>query len=59
LTYLCDIFVKLNKLNISMQGLVKNMLDTSDKLAVFVEKLSLWKEGVTNMSECFQCFTFI
>ena len=27
LAYLCDIFAKLNKLNISMQGMDKNMLD--------------------------------
>jgi len=37
LAYLCDIFANLNKLNISMQGPDKNMLDASDKIAVFVK----------------------
>jgi len=59
LIYLCDIFAQLNKLNISMQGPHKNMLDASDKIAVFVKKLSLWKEDITNVSESSQCFTFI
>ena len=40
--YLCDIFAKLNKLNISMQGPDKSMLDISDKIAAFFKKLSLW-----------------
>jgi len=30
---LCDIFAELNKLNISVQGPNKNMLDVSDKIA--------------------------
>jgi len=28
-----------------MQGPDKNMLDASDKIAVFVKKLSLWKQA--------------
>ena len=36
----CDIFAKLNKLNISMQGPDKNMLDVSDKFSAFI-KMSL------------------
>ena len=39
LAYLCDIFAKLNKLNISMQGPDKNMLDVSDKIAAFIKCL--------------------
>jgi len=35
------------------------MLDASDKIAVFVKKLSLWKEDVTNVSESSQCFAVI
>ena len=42
LAYLCDIFAKLNKLNISMQGSDKNRLDVSDKIVAFIKKLSLW-----------------
>jgi len=46
---LCYIFAKSNKINISIQGPDKNMLDVSDKIAVFIKKLSLWKEDITNM----------
>ena len=42
-----------------MQASDKNMLDASDKIAVFVKKLSLRKEDVANVSEGSQCFTFI
>jgi len=42
LAYLCDIFSELNKLNISVQRLDKNMLDASHKIATSNEKLSLW-----------------
>lgn len=59
LAYLCDIFAKLNKLNISMQGPDKNMLDVSDKIAAFVKKLLLWKEDISNLSGSFQYFTFL
>jgi len=48
--YLCEIFAELNKLNISLQRLDKNVLDVSDKLAKFIKKLSLWKEDITNVS---------
>jgi len=34
---LSNIFAKLNKLNISMQGLDKNMLNTSDKIVAFIK----------------------
>ena len=56
LAYLCDIFAKLNKLNISMQGPDKNMLDVSDKISVFI-KMSLWKKDVENVSGSSQYFT--
>jgi len=55
---LCDTFAKLNKLNISMQGPDKNMLDASDKIVVFVKKLPLQKEDTTILSEGSQWFTF-
>jgi len=52
---LCDIFAKLNKLNISMQGPDTNMLwricyDVSDEVAAFLKKLSLWKKDTGNVS---------
>ena len=55
LAYLCDIFAKLNKLNISMQGPDKNMLDISDKISAFI-KMSLWKKDVENVSGSSQYF---
>ena len=59
LAYLCDIFAKLNKQNISMQGPDKNVLDDSDKIAAFIKKLSLWKEDIANVSGSSQYFTFL
>ena len=51
LAYLCDVFAKLNKLNISMQGLDKNMLDVSDKIATF--------KDIENVSGSSQYFNFL
>ena len=59
LAYLCDIFATLNKLIISVQGSDKNMLDASDEIAVFIKKLSLWKEDIANVSKGSHCFTFL
>jgi len=56
---LCEIFAKLNKLIISTQKPDKNMLDVSDKIAVFIQKISLWKEDITNVCGSFQRFAFI
>ena len=39
LVYLCNAFSKLNKLNVSMQGPDKNVLDISDKIEAFIKKL--------------------
>jgi len=50
---LTPIFAKLIKLNISMQGPDKNMLDTSDKIVAFIKKLLLWEENITNVSGVF------
>jgi len=33
-----------------MQGPDKNTFDVSDKIVVFIKRLSLWKEDVTNVS---------
>ena len=35
------------------------MLDVSDKTAGFIEKLSLWKKDVENVSGSSQYFTFL
>jgi len=45
----CDTFGKLNELNISMQGLDKNMLVVSDKIAAFLRKLMFWKEDIADL----------
>ena len=49
-SYLCDIFEKLNKLNVSMQGNDANVLELSDKIEAFLRKISLWRVGVSNNS---------
>ena len=59
LAYLCDVFAKLNKLNVSMQGPDKNVLDISDKTEAFIKKLSLWKNDMENVSGSSQYFTFL
>ena len=59
LTYLCDVFSKLNKLNVSMQGPDKNVLHVSDKIEGFIKKLSLWKNVVENVFGSSQYFTFL
>ena len=38
LAYVCDIFDKLNKMNLSMQGAHKNVLDISNKITAFTKK---------------------
>ena len=59
LAYLPDIFAELNKLNISMQGPNKNMLDVSDKIAAFIKNLSLGKKDIENVFGSSQYFTFL
>ena len=59
LAYVCDIFDKLNKLNLSMQGADKNVLDISNKITAFTKKLSLWKEDIANVSGGSQYFPFL
>ena len=59
LAYLCDVFAKLNKLNVSMQGPDKNVLVISDKIEAFIKKLSSWKNDMENVSGSSQYFTFL
>ena len=56
---MCDIFDKLNKLNLSRQGADKNVLDISNKITAFTKKLSLWKEDIANVSGGSQYFPFL
>ena len=49
-SYLCDIFEKLNKLNVSMQGNNANILELSDKIEAFVRKIYLWRFDVSDNS---------
>ena len=49
-SYLCDIFEKLNKLNVSMQGNDANVLELSDKIEAFLRKISLWCVDVSHNS---------
>ena len=59
LAYVCDIFDKLSKLNLSMQGAHKNVLDISNKITAFTKKLSLWKEDIANVSRGSPYFPFL
>ncbi|GFU07334.1 SCAN domain-containing protein 3 [Trichonephila clavipes] len=47
LSYLVDIFEKLNILNLQLQGSNVHMFDTSDKMNAFCRKLELWSRTLT------------
>ena len=49
-SYICDIFKKLNKLNVNMQGHDANVLELSDKIETFVKKISLKHFDVSDNS---------
>ena len=46
LCYLCDIFERLNTLNLSSQGKESNIMDFVDKLSAFQEMLDLWERKI-------------
>ena len=46
LAYLADIFLKLNKINSSLQGRNENVLISTDKIQSLNEKINLWKVRV-------------
>ena len=53
LAYLCDIFAKLNQLNISLQGKDTHLLQLHDKIRAFKRKLVMWKTDLLiNNEEC-------
>lgn len=64
LSYLVDIFEKLNILNLQLQGANTHILDTSDNVNAFCRKLELWSRNVkqknlemfANVDECVKIF---
>ena len=53
LAYLCDIFAKLNQLNISLQGKDTHLLQLHDNITAFKRKLVLWKTDLlVNNEKC-------
>ncbi len=42
LAYLSDIFVKLNELNLQLQGRDKHLPHLADKTSAFTRKLEMW-----------------
>jgi len=46
LAYLADFFSEINNLNISLQGIMTNILTAQDKVACFVRKLELYQRRV-------------
>ena len=62
LTYLADIFSKLNELNLYLQGTEGiSIFGVHDKIRGFMKKLALWKNCINNQNyDCFETFqTFI
>ncbi|XP_075070632.1 protein FAM200A-like isoform X2 [Mixophyes fleayi] len=55
LAYLCDLFDKLNALNLSLQGSNTHILKLSDKVSAFRKKLLLWKRKLNEdrYNDCF------
>ncbi|XP_055487049.1 zinc finger MYM-type protein 6-like [Leucoraja erinacea] len=54
LCYLADIFSKLNKLNMSLQGKDTSILNLYDKVGGFLKKAELWRRACAQ--EDFTCF---
>lgn len=53
-TFLSDLFEKLNSLNLSLQGPSENIITASSKLKSFGEKLLLWQRKI--LKGVFDCF---
>lgn len=56
LSYLSDIFEKLNELNLSLQGTYTNIFNLGNKIQAFVKKINVWKSLVTN--DRFEMFSY-
>ena len=50
LSYLADIFIHFNDLNMFMQGMYANHILCTEKIEAFKKKLSLWKRWVEGRS---------
>jgi len=48
LAYLCDIFEKLNSLNISLQGKETHILQLYDKIVAFIKKNQLMEKKINS-----------
>ncbi|CAI6344305.1 unnamed protein product [Macrosiphum euphorbiae] len=58
LTYLADIFSKLNELNLYLQGIGGDIFSVHDKIRAFMKKLLLWKNNIENkIFDCFESFS--
>lgn len=58
LSYMVDIFEKLNSLNLNLQGENSSILDLSSKVEAFKNKLTLWHDEFTkNNTDMFPCFS--
>ncbi|XP_068115052.1 zinc finger BED domain-containing protein 5-like [Hyperolius riggenbachi] len=55
LAYLCDVFQKLNVLNLSLQGKNTHILKLSEKISAFKKKLILWRRKLeeNDWKDCF------
>lgn len=56
LAYLCDIFAKLNQLNVSLQGKDTHLLQLYKKITAFKRKLQMWKTDLLKNNE--KCDSF-
>ena len=54
MTFLSDLFYKLNSLNLSLRGPSKNIITVSSKLKSFGETLLLWQSKI--LKRVFDCF---
>uniref|UniRef100_A0A8C0H0I0 Zinc finger BED domain-containing protein 5 n=1 Tax=Chelonoidis abingdonii TaxID=106734 RepID=A0A8C0H0I0_CHEAB len=54
LVYLADIFAKLNKINLSLQGMNVTIFTTMDKILLLKKKLEFWASSVEQNN--FDCF---
>lgn len=55
LTYLSDIFLKLNELNLYLQGSGVDIFSVHDKIRGFIKKIDLWKKKIQNHNyDCFE-----
>lgn len=55
MAYLCDIFEKLNSLNLTLQGKNMHILKSQERVAAFNKKLNLWRKKLNEdaISDCF------